>query len=50
MTTKRLKKIPKGWVKTQGAIAPRGFEWYNNNESRFTGKRKIALIEKKDCE
>lgn len=34
----------KGWVKTIGATtAPLGFGWYNNGESRFSGKIKTAI-------
>ena len=45
---KKLKSIPKGFVKTIGATtAPRGYEWYNNKKSRFSGKRKIVLVKKK---
>lgn len=44
-------KVPKGFRRTIGAsTAPRGYEWYNNGESRFSGKRKIILIKKsKKC-
>lgn len=36
---------PRGWRKTIGATtAPKGYEWYNNGESRFSGKRRIALV------
>ena len=46
--TKKLTKAPKGWKKTIGAsTAPRGYEWYSNGESRFSGKRKIALVKRK---
>ena len=45
MATRKLTKIPKGWVRTKGATtAPRGFAWYSNGASRFSGQRKIALI------
>ena len=48
MTTKKLTKAPAGWKKTIGAsTAPRGYEWYSNGESRFSGKRKIALVKRK---
>jgi len=46
MVTKKLTKAPKGWKKTIGANAPLGYEWYSNGESRFSGKRKIALVPK----
>jgi hypothetical protein len=37
------------WQKTIGATtAPDGYEWYNNGESRFSGKRKIVLKKKED--
>lgn len=45
MATKRLKSVPKGYIKTIGATtAPRGYAWYNNGKSRFSGKRKIVLV------
>ena len=44
---KKLNKAPKGFRKTIGATtAPREFEWFNNGESRFSGKRKIVLVKK----
>jgi len=43
-----LAKAPEGYRKTIGATtAPIGYAWYNNGESRFSGKRKIALVKKK---
>jgi len=37
--------IPKGWKKTIGATtAPIGYVWYNNGESRFSGKRESMLV------
>ena len=48
MAIKRLKSVPKGFVKTIGATtAPRGFALYNNKQSRFSGKRKIVLVKKR---
>lgn len=45
---KTLNKPPRGWRKTRGATtAPRGFSWYSNGESRFSGKRKIVLVKDK---
>jgi len=45
---KVLSRPPKGYRKTQGAItAPRGAVWYNNGESRFSGKRKSVLVKKR---
>ena len=45
---KKLDKVPKGWRKTIGATTTlRGYEWYSNGESRFSGKRKIALVKKR---
>jgi len=41
-------KPPKGWVKTYGVTAPNGYDWYSNGESRFSGKRKIALVKKQE--
>ena len=44
---KILTKAPKGFRKTIGATtAPRGFEWFSNGASRFSGKRKIVLVKK----
>jgi len=41
----KVNKIPKGWIKTIGATtAPFGYEWYNNKESRFSDKRRSALV------
>jgi hypothetical protein len=48
MKTEYLIEPPKGFVKTIDATtAPRGFEWYNNGESRFSGKRKSVLVKVK---
>jgi len=45
---KKLKSVPKGWIKTKGATtAPHGYVWYSNGKSRFSGQRKIALIKKR---
>jgi len=45
---KVLTRVPKGYRKTRGATtAPRGAEWYNNGESRFSGKRKSVLVKKR---
>jgi len=45
---RKLNKKPKGWVKTRGATtAPKGYYWVSNGKSRFSGKRKIALVKKK---
>jgi len=44
---RKISKKPKGWIKTRGATtAPRGYYWVSNGESRFSGKRKIALVKK----
>jgi len=45
----KLNEPPTGYHKTIGATtAPHGFEWYNNGESRFHGKRKSVLVKKKE--
>lgn len=45
MEIKGLKIVPEGWTETKGAqTEPNGFKWFSNNESRFSNKRKIALI------
>lgn len=37
--------VPKGWKKIKGAqTAPRGYTWYSNNKSHFSGERKQALV------
>ena len=37
------------WQKTIGATtAPHGYEWWNNGESRFSGKRKMELRPKEE--
>lgn len=47
MKDKKLAKPPKGFRKTPGATnAPKGYEWYSNIKSRFSGKRKIVLVKK----
>jgi len=41
----KLNKKPKGWIKTKGTTtAPNNYYWASNGKSRFSGKRKIALI------
>ena len=45
---KRLSRAPKGFVKTVGATtAPRGFELFDNRQSRFSGRREIVLVKKR---
>lgn len=45
----KLNYVPNGYSKTIGATtAPKGYEWYNNGESRFSGKRNIILIKKQE--
>jgi len=41
-----LDKPPKGWKKINGSTAPRGYEWYNNNKSRFGKDYKSVLVKK----
>ena len=38
-------RLPKGWKETKGATtAPKGYTWIDNGKSRFSGKRKSALV------
>lgn len=47
--TKVLASPPKGYKKTLNATtSPRGYAWYNNGESLFSGKRKSVLVKIKD--
>lgn len=47
LSIKKYKRKPKGWSVTKGTTTePKGYVWINNNESRFSGKRKIALLKK----
>ncbi len=40
-----LNSVPKGYRKTRGATtAPKGYAWHNNQQSRFSGKRKSVLV------
>lgn len=40
-----MHEIPQGWKITRGAqTAPKGYEWIDNNKSRFGGERKTALL------
>lgn len=42
---KVLDHIPDGWKKIEGAVtAPRGYSWYYNGKSRFSGEREQALV------
>lgn len=41
----RLVKVPDGWKKIEGAmIAPKGYSWYSNGKSRFSGEYECALV------
>jgi len=45
--TKIYKRLPKDWEITKNTTTePKGFYWISNKESRFSGKRKIALLKK----
>jgi len=34
-----LDEVPEGWKKIEGALtAPKGYEWYSNGKSRFSGE------------
>ena len=38
-------KAPKGWKPTEGALtAPKGYTWYSNGKSRFSGERQQILV------
>ena len=42
--------MPSGWKTIAGALtAPCGSIWICNGESRFSGKRRKALLIKKNC-
>lgn len=47
MELAKRKSVPKGFIKTVGAMAPKGYAWYNNGKSRFSGQRKIVLVKVK---
>jgi hypothetical protein len=43
-----IKSVPRGYTKTIGATtSPRGYCYYNNGKSRFSGKRKSVLVKVK---
>ena len=45
MKIPKLKTMPLGWAEVQGAItAPNGYILISNNKSRFSKKRKLALL------
>ena len=47
-TVKKVVNVPRGFVKTRGATtAPRGYNLYSNNKSRFEPGRKIVLVKSK---
>lgn len=38
-------ELPKGWTRIEGSLtAPKGYTWVSNNKSRFSSKRKSAII------
>lgn len=42
---KRLNSVPSGWSEIKNAMtAPKGYTWYSNGKSRFSGEREIALV------
>lgn len=44
---KILNEIPNGWKQLKGATtAPKGYEWYWNGKSLFSGEYEQALIKK----
>jgi len=43
----KVSSLPKGWDITIGAVNPKGYKYISNRESRFSGKRKIALLKSK---
>lgn len=45
----KLNEVPENWEKTINATTqPIGYAWYNNRESRFSGKREIALVKQNE--
>lgn len=47
LSIKKYKRKPAGWEVTKGTTTqPQGYVWINNKESRFSGKRKSALLKK----
>lgn len=43
-----LDQIPKGWIKLWGATtAPKGYSWYCNGKSWFSGEFECALVKDK---
>jgi hypothetical protein len=39
-----FEEIPKGWVIVNATTVPNGYKMISNNNSRFYGNRKLALI------
>ena len=45
---RRLNSVPDGWKPVENATtAPKGYTWYSNNKSRFSGEREVALVRDK---
>lgn len=41
----RLIEVPEGWKKVKGAMtSPKGYSWYSNGKSRFSGECECALV------
>lgn len=46
-----IKDIPDGWKKIEGATtAPKGYSWYCNGKSLFSGEYESALVKDKSDE
>ena len=41
-------RLVEGWKKIEGAMtAPKGYSWYSNGASRFSGEHRCALVKDK---
>lgn len=47
----RLVEVPEGYKKIKGATtAPRGYSWYSNGKSKFSGEYRSVLVKDKQDE
>ncbi len=47
-TVKRFNTPPKGWKPVENALTnPKGYTWYSNGKSRFSGQYETALVKNK---
>lgn len=45
---KTLQYPPKGWKPVENALTnPKGYTWYSNGKSRFSGQYETALVKNK---